>query len=149
MATSKEVGPQGSEGALGIGGGVQHIGADGDIDHVGVLTDDVDGLLNGGLPAVELDLTGGDHSGAGLLGLNALLMVVAGAADANVDDLGGVEVLVPIQAVEGGAAGVQVVTEGRHGVKVGVKVQHTNTLLVAGAQLADQRVGDGVVAAKR
>ena len=64
------------------------------------------------------------------------------------DDLGGVKVLIPIQAVEGRAAGVQVIAEGGHGVKMGVKVQHTHALLVAGAQLTDQRIGDGVIAAE-
>ena len=116
-------GAAGIKGALGVGGGIQYIRADGDVDHVGVLADDVDGLLNGGLPAVELDLPGCDHSGAGLLGLDALLMVVAGAADADVDDLGGVKVLIPIQAVEGRAAGVQVIT----GVLSLVGVVITNT----------------------
>ena len=44
MATSKEVGPRGIKGALGVGGGIQYIRADGDVDHVGVLADDVDGF---------------------------------------------------------------------------------------------------------
>ena len=117
-------GAAGIKGALGVGGGIQYIRADGDVDHVGVLADDVDGLLNGGLPAVELDLPGGDHSGAGLLGLAQLhgevgVVVIGEGADGHdlqahrlglrlegVEDAGGVRIAV---VVDGGDLGAQVV----------------------------------------
>ena len=69
-------GSAGVEGPLWIGSGIQHIRTDGDIQSISVLTGNINGLLDGRLPAIEFYFPGGNHRGPGLPGLDALLMVI-------------------------------------------------------------------------